>query len=108
MRALGRQLRAHGPASIENGFRLQHGFSAAAPALAAPGVISTFAAAAAAGFIAMSIFSTVAYLFQRDGRPLQQLASAERACAHYSYASERQVCMNEWLAASQSKTVARR
>jgi len=105
-RALGRQACAGDPAAIADGRRPPDRFNTTPAGLAAPGAISTFAAAALAGFISVTIFSTVAYLFQRDGKPLQQLASAERACAHYSYASERQVCMNEWLAASQGTRVA--
>ena len=70
--------------------------------------VSTFAAAALASFISLAILSTVAFLFLRDGKPLERVAAAERACAHHSYQSERKVCMNEWLAASQSGAVAHR
>lgn len=79
-----------------------------APTLTIKEAISTFAAAALATCIALAILSTVAFLFQRDGIPLGQLAAAERACAHYSYQSERKVCIDEWLAASRPGTVVRR
>lgn len=78
------------------------------PTLAINEVFSTFAAAALASCIAVSLLSTVAFLFQRDGKPLGQLAAAERACAHHSYQSERRVCVNEWLAAARPGTVVRR
>lgn len=78
------------------------------PTATAKEAISTFAAAALASFIAMAVLSSVAFLFLREGKPLQRLAAAERACAHYSYLSERKVCMNAWLAAAQSGPVARR
>lgn len=75
---------------------------------ASSGSIQTVAAAAAATVIALGILSSVAVLFQLDGKPLERLAAAERACAHFSYLSERQVCMDSWLAASQPGPVARR
>ena len=74
--------------------------------LNARNAISTFATAALAGFIAVGILSAVAYLFQRDGKPFERLAAAERACAQHNYQSERQACMNEYLAAAKSGAVA--
>lgn len=79
-----------------------------APTVTAKEAISTFVTAALASFIAMAILSGVAFVFLREGKPLQRLAAAERACAHYSYLSERKVCMNAWLAAAQSGAVAHR
>lgn len=78
------------------------------PTVTAKEAISTFATAALASFIAMGILSGVAFLFLREGKPFQRLAAAERACAHYSYLSERKVCMDAWLAAAQSGAVAHR
>jgi len=37
---------------------------------------------------------------------MERLVAAERACAQHVYLSERQACMNEWLAASQPRIVA--
>jgi hypothetical protein len=37
---------------------------------------------------------------------MERLVAAEHACAQHVYLSERQVCMNEWLAASQPRIVA--
>ncbi len=104
-RVLGWEATASNTAPIASEIRLQNTITKAIPAYATRNAISTFAATALATLIAVSIFAAVAYLFQRDGKPLQRLSAAERACAHYSYLSERQACMNKWLAASQSRTV---
>ncbi len=55
--------------------------------------------AALAAFIAVGLLTGVAFLFQRDGAPMEQLAAAERACTQRIYVSEREACMREWLAA---------
>ena len=78
------------------------------PTFATQSPIATVAASVLATVIALGILSTLAIMFQRDGKPLERLAAAERACVHYSYLSERQACMNEWLGASQPGTVAGR
>lgn len=78
------------------------------PIFATQASISTFAAAVLATVIAVGILSAVAIMFQRDGKPLQRVAAAARACVHHNYQSERQACMKEWLAGSQSGIVARR
>ena len=75
---------------------------------ASPGPTLTIATAALATVIAIGILWGVVTLFQSRGAPMERLAAAERACAHNIYLSERQACMNEWLAASQSVIVARR
>ena len=67
----------------------------------------TVAAATLATVIALGILWGVVTLFQSRGAPMERLGAAERVCAHYIYLSERQACMNEWLAASQPVTVAR-
>jgi hypothetical protein len=63
-------------------------------------------AAALATFIAIGLLTAVAFLFQRDGKPLEQLAAAEHACTQHAYVSEREACMREWLAAARASTVA--
>ena len=60
---------------------------------------STTVAAVLATLIAMAVLTAVAFLFQRDGKPLEKLAAAEHACVQYVYVSEREACMREWLAA---------
>jgi hypothetical protein len=61
--------------------------------------LAAFAIAALATFIAVGLLAGVAFLFQRDGAPIEQLAAAERACTQHIYVSERDACMREWLAA---------
>ena len=72
----------------------------------APGSTLTVAAAALATVIALGILWGVAVLFQSKGAPMEWLVAAEHACARYIYLSEREACMNEWLVASQPRTVA--
>ena len=72
----------------------------------APGSTLTVAAAALATVFAFAILWGVVALFQSRGAPMERLAAAERACAQHVYLSERQACMNEWLAASQPRIVA--
>jgi hypothetical protein len=67
---------------------------------------STAVVAALAAFIAIGLLSAVAWVFQREGAPMEQLAAAERACKQRAYVSERETCMNEWLAASRASSVA--
>ena len=39
-------------------------------------------------------------LFQSRGKPMAELAAAERACAGQTYVSDRERCMREWVAAA--------
>jgi len=75
---------------------------------ASPSSTLTVAAAALATVIAIGILWAVTALFQSRGTPMERLVAAERGCAQYAYQSERQACMTRWLAASQSRTIARR
>lgn len=70
--------------------------------------LSTAVAAAWAAFIAIGLLTAVALLFQRDGAPLAQVAAAERACLQQAYASERDICMRQWLTAARAQNVASR
>lgn len=56
------------------------------------------AIAALAAVIAIGILSVIVSLFQSRGAPMQHLVAAERACASYTYQSERETCMKQWLA----------
>ena len=67
-----------------------------------------FIAAALAGIITIGVFACVTELIQRDGRPMERLVAAERACMGHAYVSEREACMREWAAAKQSASVASR
>src|SRR5262245_18599392 len=57
-----------------------------------------FVAAALAAIITVGIFSGVTELLLHEGRPLEHLVAAERACAGHEYVSEREACMREWIA----------
>ena len=65
-----------------------------------PSSFSTTVSAGLATLVAIGLLSAVAFLFQRDGAPMERLAAAERACTQHVYVSEREACMREWLAAS--------
>jgi hypothetical protein len=68
--------------------------------------LSIIVAAALATSIAFGLPTAVAFLFQRDGAPMGQLAAAERACTQRVYMSEREACMREWLSAQRTSNVA--
>ena len=73
---------------------------------ASPSPALTVAAAFLATVIGLGILSGFATLFQSRGAPMERLGAAERACAQHIYLSERQACMNEWLAATQPVSIA--
>src|ERR1700690_468586 len=79
-RPLGWEAPASNTAAFATGARLQDPAITATPAFARRETITAVAALALASFIAVAILSTVAYLFQRDGKPLERLAAAELAC----------------------------
>jgi len=56
-------------------------------------VAPRLAAGLVAAVISIGLLGSVAWLFRRDGAPLQQVAAAERACADRAYVSERDACM---------------
>jgi hypothetical protein len=64
-------------------------------------------ASALATLIAIGLLGWVASLFHSRGVPFEELAAAERACAAETYASGREVCMREWVAAAHGRQVAR-
>jgi hypothetical protein len=68
--------------------------------------LSITVVAALATFIAIGLLTAVAFLFQRDGSPLERLAAAERACTQHVYVSEREACMHDWLATARASKVA--
>ena len=78
----------------------------AKPTFPCPSSLSITVSAVLATFIAIGLLTAVAFLFQRDGAPLEQLAAAEHACAQRGYVSEREACMREWLAAARAPNVA--
>ena len=66
----------------------------------------TFAAATAATVISLALLWSVVSLFQSRGVPLEELATAERACASRVYVSDREECMKQWIAQNRSVPVA--
>ena len=68
----------------------------------------SFVAAALAAMVAVGGVMATVDLFSSEGRPMERLAIAERACAAHSYVSARESCMREWLAARQAAHVASR
>lgn len=68
--------------------------------LASRNAVFTVAAAMLAAIIGLTTLCAVIELFQRDGRPMDRLVAAERACAKHIYVSEREACVREWLAAA--------
>jgi hypothetical protein len=56
-----------------------------------------FVASTLAVLIAVGSLSAVVNSFQKGGAPLERLVAAERACIALVFASERDVCIREWL-----------
>jgi hypothetical protein len=61
-----------------------------------------------AGLIGAGVPVAVSGAFQRDGAPFEALLIAEHACAHYTYASDRERCIRAHVAASRRPSVASR
>ena len=55
--------------------------------------VQTLAAATAATLIGLALLWGTVTLFQSRGAPFEELAAAERACAHHAYVSDRAACM---------------
>ena len=70
--------------------------------------IGTVITSAAATLIALGIPIGTTMLLQRRGKPMAQLAAAERACAGQTYVSDRERCMREWVAAAHGDWLAER
>jgi hypothetical protein len=58
--------------------------------------LGTVITSAAATLIALGILIGTTMLFQSRGKPMAELAAAERACAGQTYVSDRERCMREW------------
>jgi hypothetical protein len=80
----------------------------AKPAIPQPSSLAITVGAALAAVIAIGLLTSVAFLFQRDGAPMAQLAAAERACAQLAYVSEREICIRQWIATASPPNVASR
>jgi archaellum component FlaF (FlaF/FlaG flagellin family) len=75
--------------------------------LPGPSNFSIAVAAALAAIIAVAILTSVTALFASRGTPLEHVAAAERACLTHRYASEREICIREWLIVKRGESVAR-
>ncbi len=80
----------------------------AKPTLSQPRGLTVSLAAAFSAIVAVGSLSAVAWLFQREGMPFEQLVAAERACAAHEYASARESCVNDWLEAARTRRLARK
>jgi hypothetical protein len=69
------------------------------PQLPGNSPISITVIAALAVVVAAGLLTAVTVMFQNAGTPYAQVVAAERACADRAYVSEREHCMQEWLAA---------
>lgn len=69
---------------------------------------SHFAVAALSGFVAISLLGGVAFLFQREGTPMERWVAAERECARLAYVSERDACVRAHLQGAAQSAVAKR
>ena len=78
----------------------------AKPTFPQPSSFSIAVAAGLATFIAIGLLTAIAFLFQRDGAPLQYVAAAERACTQHVYVSEREACMRASIVAARASNVA--
>jgi hypothetical protein len=80
----------------------------AKPVLTHPHVVRTIVVAALSALIAIGLLSAVTGLFQRDGAPFEQVVIAERACSNHTFVSEREACVQLFLAASHVRNLASR
>jgi hypothetical protein len=71
-------------------------------------VAVTVAGAVLALVVAAGLFGAVARLFVQDGRPLEAVVVAERACSESAYVSEREACIRSLIASSHRPRVASR
>ena len=71
-------------------------------------IVTMIVAVVLSALIATGLLGAVAGLFLRDGSPLEQMVIGEHACVDYAFVSERETCMQSFLAASQIQNVASR
>lgn len=70
--------------------------------------LGTVITSAAAVLIALGILIGTTMLFQSRGKPMAELATAERACAGQTNVSDRERCMREWVATTHGDRLAAR
>jgi hypothetical protein len=101
-----REAYLHGPRDVSSELDRRTFVMDAKLALTRRHPAATIAASILAGVIGMSLLSTVAGRFQRDGSPLERVVVAERACSHYAYESERASCVRTFLVEARLQRVA--
>jgi hypothetical protein len=78
------------------------------PAFPRHSSLGTVITSAAATLIALGTLIGTTMLFQSRGKPMAELAAAERACAEQTYVPDRERCMREWVAAAHGDRLAER
>jgi hypothetical protein len=78
------------------------------PAFPRHSSLGTVITSAAATLIALGILIGTTMLFQSRGKPMAELAAAERACAEQTYVPDRERCMRGWVAAAHGDRLAER
>ena len=77
-------------------------------ALPRPSVATVAVSMMLAAAIGTGILATIAGLFQDVGAPFEHVVVAERACGDRAFVSERERCVDAYLAAARHRTVASR
>jgi hypothetical protein len=75
---------------------------------ARPHVVTTILTAAAASAIAIGLLTAVTGLFEHDGTPFERVVAAEKACSGHAFVSEREACVQSFLATSRVRNIASR
>jgi hypothetical protein len=70
--------------------------------------VSAIVFAVLAALIGVGVPAGVTGAFQRDGAPFEELLTAQHACNHYTYASERERCMRAHVEGPRRANVASR
>jgi hypothetical protein len=80
----------------------------AKPAFARRPAAVPAAAAVLAALIGLGVLSAVTGMFQREGTPFEQVVVAEQACADRTFVSERETCVQSFIAATRVQNLASR
>jgi len=70
--------------------------------------LGTVITSAVATLITLGILTGTTMLFQSRGKPMAELAAAERACAGRANVSDRERCIREWVDAAHGDRLAAR
>jgi len=78
------------------------------PAFPRQSGLGTVITSAVATLIALGILIGTTMLFQSRGKPMAELAAAERACLGQTKVPDRERCLREWVAAAHGDRLAER